>query len=436
MCPGRPYSDHMKPKTLADPGNANNTLLQAALAAYQQGDIRQAEALCRRVLERDERNGIAHNNLANLLRQSGRRSEAKSHYERALAQMPASAEIRSNLAGVLEDLREYDTAEIEYRRALAVRPDFAEARFDLGLLLLSAGRYAEGWACYEARAQVFAEHGTLPFSQWSGEDLSGKSLLLLPEQGYGDTIQFARYAPLLKARGVKTLSMLCKPELAPLLRTIEGIDEFVTDPAALRMHDYWDSIMSLAYRFDTTLETIPAKIPYVGVFANRLEAWRERLPADGVHVGLVWKGNPEHDNDAERSMRHFSELLPLWSVGGIRFVSLQVGQAEAETDGTDAWQPIVRLGTEIRDFGDTAAIVAQLNLVICVDTAVAHVAGALGVACWLMLPGVGTDWRWRRSGNQSTWYPKGMYLFRQGPGGWPALIDEVRAALADVMKRD
>ncbi|PCE22264.1 hypothetical protein BWP39_21555 [Paraburkholderia acidicola] len=428
----------MKPRTLAAAGNASHSLLQAALAAYRQGDMKQAEALCRRVLEQDEHNGIAHNNLANLLRQSGRRSEAKQHYERALVQMPASAEIRSNLAGVLEDLREYDTAEIEYRRALALRPDFVEARFDLGLLLLSAGRYAEGWVYYEARAQVFAEHGTLPFPQWNGEDLTGKSLLLLPEQGYGDTIQFARYAPLLKARGVKTLTMLCKPDIAPLLQTIEGVDEFVTDPGALRMHDYWDSIMSLGCRLGTTPETIPAKIPYVGVFASRLEAWRARLPADGVRVGLVWKGNPDHDNDAERSLRHFSELLPLWSVGGIRFVSLQVGQAEVETetDGTNTQQPIVRLGKEIRDFGDTAAIVAQLNLVICVDTAVAHVAGALGVACWLMLPGVGTDWRWHRSGNQSAWYPKDMYLFRQGPGGRPALIDEVRAALADVMKRD
>lgn len=426
----------MKPKTLADPGSANNSLVQAALAAYHQGDVKQAEALFRRVLERDNRNGIAHNNLANLLRQSGRRSEAKLHYEHALAQMPASAEIHSNLAGVLEDLREYDTAEIEYRRALALRPDFAEARFDLGLLLLAAGRYAEGWACYEARSQIFAELGTLPFPQWSGEDLTGKSLLLLPEQGYGDTIQFARYAPLLKARGVKTLTMLCKPEIAPLMRTIGGIDEFVTEPGALRMHDYWDSIMSLAYRLDTTLETIPAKIPYAGVFAKQLETWRDRLPADGVRVGLVWKGNREHDNDAERSLRHFTELLPLWSIDGIRFVSLQVGKAETETDGAEAQQPIVCLGREIRDFGDTAAIVAQLNLLICVDTAVAHVAGALGVACWLMLPYVGTDWRWHRSGNQSLWYPKDMYLFRQGPSGWPALIDDVRAALADVMKRD
>jgi len=165
-----------------------------------------------------------------------------------------------------------------------------------------------------------------------------------------------------------------------------------------------------------------------------METWKARLPGDGVRVGLVWKGNAGHHNDTERSLRHFADLLPLWSVRGVQFVSLQTGSVEAETHACMTQQPILRLGHEIRDFADTAAIVAQLNLLICVDTAVAHLAGALGIACWVMLPRSGVDWRWHRAGNQSPWYPKGMYLFRQHQAGWSGLIGEVRDALEDATR--
>ncbi len=419
----------------ADHGNTDHRLLQSALDAFEKGDVKRAEDAFRDVLARDDRNGLAHNNLANLLRQAGQFDQAEVHYRRALESMPDSAEVHGNLAGTLESTHQYEQAEIEYRRALELRPDFVEARFNLGLFLLAAGRYEEGWPLYEARSQVFREHGTLPFPQWNGEDLQGKTLLLLPEQGYGDTIQFVRYARLLKALGVAMLSAICKPELAALLRTVEGIDAVVTTPESLHAHDYWDSWMSLPLRFGTTLKSIPATTPYIGVFTNRLETWKARLPGEGLRVGLVWKGNPEHHNDTERSLRHFSDLLPLWSVSGVRFVSLQVGSAEAETEQCGVQQPVLCLGREIRDFADTATIVAQLNLVICVDTAVAHLAGALGIACWVMLPRSGTDWRWHREGVQSPWYPNDMYLFRQHHAGWPGLVGDVRDALEDVMQR-
>ena len=424
----------MNRKTLSERGHTDHQLIESAWQAWQQGDLTAAEHAYRSVLDRDDRNGLAHNNLANLLRQCGRFREAEAHYCRALEQMPHSAEIRNNRAGTLERLHQYEQAEIEYRRALELKPDFAEARFNLGMLLLSAGRYTEGWQYYEARLEAFGEHGHLPFPQWNGEDLSGKTLLLLPEQGYGDTIQFIRYVPLLKARGTEKISVICKPVLAPLLRTVEGIDALVTDPQALHVHDYWASLMSLPQCMDTSVESIPAKIPYVGVFTNRLESWQARLPNDGLRVGLVWKGNADHENDAQRSLSHFSDLAPLWSVSGIRFISLQVGDAETQADECKVLQPALCLGREIRDFGDTAAIIAHLNLVICVDTAIAHVAGALGVACWLMLPQTGVDWRWHRTGTGSPWYPNDMYLFRQREEGWPALIEEVKDALANIMR--
>lgn len=411
-------------------------LVDAALDAQQKGDLASAESLYRAALETGDHQGVAHNNLANLLRKSDRLPEAVDHYRRALEALPDAAQIRANLADTLEGLRRYEEAETEYRRALELQPDDPEVRFNYGLMLLAAGRYARAWPHYEARSQVFREHGALPFPQWRGEDLQGKTLLLLPEQGYGDTIQFVRYASLLKARGLAKLSVVCKPALAPLLRTVHGIDALITDPQALHAHDYWDSLLSLPCRFGTTLESIPAAIPYVGVFTQRLEKWRARLAGDGIRVGLVWKGNPAHDNDAERSLRHFSELLPLWSVAGVRFVSLQVGGAEAEARACAARQPALCVGEEIGDFGDTAAIVAQLNLVICVDTAIAHLAGALGVACWLMLPRRGVDWRWHRTGTQSPWYPKDMYLFRprDSDGNWQGVISDVKDALADVLR--
>lgn len=409
--------------------------IDSALEAIGNGDLPAAEDLLRQVLDEDAGNGAAHHNLANLLRLSGRFRDAATHYRLALEHLPDAAEIHHSLAHTLEELGDYQQAEGEYRRAIELKPDFAEARFDLGLLLLAAGRYIEGWPCFESRTEVFREHGALPFPNWHGEDLRGKTILLLPEQGYGDTIQFVRYVALLKARGAATVSVLCKPVLAPLLRTVEHIDALITDPQSLRPHDYWVSLMSLPHRFGTTLDSIPAKVPYAGLLGNRLPIWKARLPAEGLRVGLVWKGNPGHDNDARRSLRHFVDLSPLWSVPGIKLVSLQVGDAEDETDACQQSRPIVRLGREIRDFGDTAAIVAQLNLVICVDTAVAHLAGALGIACWVMLPQAGVDWRWQRHGSASPWYPEGMFLFRQDDRGWPGVIDDVKRALTDIVRQ-
>ncbi|SAK98057.1 tetratricopeptide repeat protein [Caballeronia temeraria] len=407
-------------------------LIEAASKAYEEGDLFVAEQKLRDSIELDERNAVAHNNLANLLRISGRFHEAVDHYHRALVELPESAEIRSNLAGALEELGKHDLAEAEYRAAIRLEPEFAEARFNLGLLLLAAGNYTEGFAYYEARTSVFREYDTLPFPKWNGEDLRGKSILLLTEQGYGDTIQFVRYVALLRKRGAAAVSIACNPELAPVMRTTGNIDIVVTEPQSLRMHDYWISLPSLPHRFQTTVDSIPADVPYLGVFGNRIDAWRPRLPNDGLRVGLVWKGNADHDNDRHRSVRHFADLAPLWSVPGIGFISLQVGNAEAETEGREILQPIIKLGQSIRDFGDTAAIVAQLNLVICVDTAIAHLAGALGIACWVMLPSRGVDWRWHRLGNTSPWYPEKMYLFRQDSRGWPGVIDDVKNALADI----
>jgi hypothetical protein len=408
--------------------------IESAERDFAEGHFIDAEQKLRDLLESDQRNSVVHNNLANVLRASGRVQDAVDHYLIAATENPVSAEIRNNLAKALDDLGLYERAEEEYRAAIALKPDFADAKFNLGLLLLASGNYTEGWRYYEARTQLFKEFGTLPFPKWEGEDLRGKSLLIFTEQGYGDIIQLIRYVALVRERGVATVSVVCKPEIAPVVRTTGTVDAVLTNPQSIEHHDVWIPLLSLPFLFDTTIASIPAKVPYLGVFSNRVDEWRPRLPQNGIKVGLVWKGNPHHDNDRHRSLRHFADLSPLWSVNGVSFVSLQVGEAESETVGCQQQQPVVPLGSQIRDFGDTAAIVAQLNLVICVDTAIAHLAGALGIACWVMLPAIGVDWRWQRAGSSSLWYPEGMYLFRQRDNGWAGVIEDLRLALSEVMK--
>ncbi|WJF89143.1 tetratricopeptide repeat protein [Paraburkholderia bonniea] len=388
--------------------------LNLALDAHESGRLAEAQAAYAQVLACDPAHVLGWNNLANLLRQTGCLAEAEAAYRQALNGAPGQAGIHNNLGGVLEDLGHLDDAEQAYRQALALDAGFAQARFNLGLLLLAQGRYAEGWDAYEARKQIFPEYGRLPFPEWQGECLAGRSLLLLAEQGYGDTLQFVRYAAQLKALGVTQLSLVCHDTLASVLQTITALDQLITRPEALHAHDFWISLASLPRCLGTTLDTI-AKTPYLSVPAEREALWRACLPPAALRVGLAWKGNAQHANDARRSLPHLSVLQPLWSIAGVQFVSLQKGASEeAEITACAAQQPMISAGSALRDFGDTAALVAQMDLVLCVDTALAHLAGALGVPCWVMLPRHGVDWRWLKAGERAPWYGPEMWLVRQG----------------------
>ncbi len=418
--------------------------LDAALAAQEAGRLTEALAAYEQLLTFAPEHVLGWNNLANLLRQSGRCLEAETAYRRALewalARAPVltpesaleRAQIYANWGGVLEDLGRLAEAEAAYRHAVALAPEWAPAQFNLGLLLLSQGRYAEGWHHYEARKAVFAEHGTLPFPEWQGECLQGRSLLLLPEQGYGDTLQFVRYARLLKERGVAHLSLLCADALAPLLQTQTAIDHLITRPETLYAHDFWISLASLPYRFGTLPDTIAAP-PYLKVPAEREALWRDCLPPAAWRVGLAWKGSAWHENDAHRSLPHFSVLQPLWSlagVQGVQFVSLQKGEGEGESEACAAQQPVIAAGAALRDFADTAALVAQMDLIVSVDTALAHLAGALNVPCWVMLPRHGVDWRWLRHGEHTPWYSPSLRLFRQQEAGdWRTVVDDIALQL-------
>jgi len=379
----------------------------------------------------------AYYNIGNALVGNKQFDEAVTNYRRALEIQPDYAEVHCSLGIAQKELGQIDDAVASLQMALKIQPDLVEAHYNLGTLLLSRGLYLEAWPEYEARYHpningkyVFLPHDTS--SQWQGESLSGKSLVIWPEQGFGDEIQFARYIPMLKNRGASRIMLICKPPLKPLLETLECVDIVVTQlqVALLPLHDFWTFPMSLPLHFATTVETIPASLPYLRVPKERLDLWRSRLPADGLKVGLVWKGSAGHQNDANRSLPNLSALAPLWTVPKITFLSLQKGQGLEEAEMPPAGQPIINFGTSIQDFADTAAIVDQLDLVICVDTAIAHLAGALKKPCWVLLPASGTDWRWLRDRIDSPWYPEVMRLFRQTiAGDWTSTISEVTQAL-------
>lgn len=378
-----------------------------------------------------------HNNLGIVLQDLGQLDEAVASYRRAFKIKPDYAEAYHNLGVALQDLGQFDSALTHYQQALKIKPDYAIAHFNLGMLLLYLGQYIEAWPEYEARydpsrkeSPVMLPKSTYP--QWQGEPLAGKSIVIWPEQGFGDEIQFSRYIPLLKTKGASRITLVCRPPLKELLGTVRGVDAVVpvSEAASLPLHDYWSFSMSLPLHFATTVETIPAELPYLNILPERLGRWRGLLPASGLKVGLVWKGSAQHKNDANRSLPSLATLGALWHIPGVAFVSLQKGQGEEEAATPTTNQPIIPLGSDIGDFADAAAIVSQLDMVICIDTAIAHLAGALNKPCWVLLPALRTDWRWFLDRTDSPWYPGTMRLFRQKKSGdWETTIGEVAKEL-------
>ena len=389
----------------------------------------------------------AHNNLGNVLWALRRLPDAVAAYRRALALRPDLAEAHHNLGNVLKELCHLTDAEASFRRALAIRADYHDAKVSLATLLLSMGEFEEGWRLYDSRYDQpgFIHHQTqslLACPRWRGEALAGKSLLVWQEDGLGDMVQFGRYLPLLKAQGAGHIGFACAPALHRLFASAEGVDAVLDHEAALRRapgYDYWTSPMSVPLHLRTTTDTIPDPVR-LAPDPLLAEQWRARLAtlSPGRKIGLVWKGNPKHHNDANRSLPSLATLAPLWSVPGVSFVSLQKGQGEEEGRSPPAGLPLLHLGTELTDFADTAAVIGELDLVICVDTSAAHIAASLGKPCWVLLPREDIDWRWMRERDDSPWYPQTLRLFRQAADErWPAAVERVRlACIAEFSSRD
>jgi hypothetical protein len=307
-------------------------------------------------------------------------------------------------------------------------------------LLLIQGRFAEGWKLHEyryhwaAKSQPALACFQLEFPQWQGQSLQGKSIVIFPEQGRGDQIQFCRYGTELKRLGAKRVTLICQAPLITLLKSLADVDSVlnINEISKLKNHDYWTLLFSMPLHCGTDLTNIPAALPYLYADKQRLTKWSKQMPKSGLRVGLVWKGNPDHKNDANRSLPSLLSLARLWQITDLVFISLQKGPAEEKALSKPPRQKIITLSEQIEDFADTAAIIAQLDLLICVDTAVAHLAGALQKPCWVLLPSFNTDWRWLLDRNDSPWYPGVMRLFRQESNeGWDVVINRVALALAE-----
>jgi len=357
-------------------------------------------------------------NLGNVLTALDRPVDALLHYDLAIAQQPGYALAHLAKAVALTALNRHEDAIAAYDRALAIDPDFGAAEYGKALRLLQLGRYAEGWPLHEAHWRGAEPRPYPDTPYWTGvEPLAGKTVLVYAEQGLGDALQFYRFVPELVARGAKVI-LNVDPALRPLFVGRPEIDRLVTAGEKRPHFDYHVSLLSLPCALGTTLETMPGQAPYVFAPPDRVATWAERLPKSRLRIGLVWSGNPGHSNDRNRSMP-LSALGPLLEVEA-EFVCLHAAVRDADRPSLAA-SSIVDLTGEIKDFADTAAIVSTCDLVISVDTSVAHLAGAMGVAVWVLLP-FSAEWRWMTERADSPWYPSAQ-LFRQGsPGDWAGLM--------------
>jgi Flp pilus assembly protein TadD len=397
---------------------------------YQRGELAAALPLLERAVAAQPAEPEFHNNLGLALAAADRETDAVGAYRAALALKPDHAVAWNNLGLALQAQNDVRDAIDAFRHALALKPEFAHARWNLALALLLDGQFAEGWREYDARLalpELGRDRHRFPGQSWDGTNAAGKTLLLYPEQGLGDALQFARYATLLAETGARCV-IRCPDAIAPLLATVPGVAEVSRDGAALPQYDAHLPLLSLPRVLDTTPETIPATVPYIAVSDVKRAAARATLAHAGTapRIGLCWAGNPAHANDRHRSLP-LTTLAPLFAVPGIAWFSLQQGDAAAQIAATPAINHVVPLpaGTTLVD---CAALMAELDLIITVDTAIAHLAGALARPAWVLLP-FAPDWRWLLGRDDSPWYPT-LRLFRQPrPPANRAVVERVAEAL-------
>jgi tetratricopeptide (TPR) repeat protein len=369
------------------------------------------------------------NNRGNVLRSLDRQEEALADFDRAIALKPDYAHAYANRAACFDDLSRYEEALANYRTALALKPDHGDAHWNLAINRLRVGDFKTGWAEAEWRwkaptLRIHRRHWDRPL--WLGsEPIAGKTLLLFNDQGLGDAIQFCRYIPHLAERGAKVILEIDKP-LRELLSGIAGIAQVVVKGEALPEHDFHCPLMSLPLAFGTTIDTIPSNVPYVSA-GRHARNWDTFLGSTRrPRIGIVWSGNPGHANDRNRSLP-LKAVMPLFDTG-VQFVSLQKQARDSDLVTLRELSGILDAAPELENFADTAALIQQLDLVISVDTSVAHLAGALGKPVWILLPYV-PDYRWLLDRDDSPWYPTARLYRQTATRDYAEVIDRVRADL-------
>jgi len=369
-------------------------------------------------------------NLGNILYKDGEMENARQCYERALKWAPDNPVAMNNMGKSLYDMRVIDGAIHWYDKALQIEPDYAEARFNRAAALLLSGDYRRGWAEYEWRFRRKLAASVYPHSlkgpRWDGRPYPQSRLLVHCEQGLGDVIQFARFLPQAKALG-GTLILEAQTPLITFLKTMACVDQIVafsTKQPPTVPYDLRISLQSLPSLFGTEISQVPAQMPYLHTDPTKVEQWRQRLSGPKPCVGLVWSCS----NTASYRESHLNFMQPLLSMKEVRWFSLQKGPGAGQIAELPTDIELTCLGDELHDFSDTAAVIANLDLIVTVDTAVAHAAGALNVPVWVLLPFAG-DWRWLLHPTQTAWYPSAR-LFRQSRAGdWAGVVSRVQTAL-------
>lgn len=376
----------------------------------------------------------AHFNRGVALARLARHAEAVAAYDRALARSPSYVKALNNRGVALAALNRYHEALESYAQALAIDRNSADAHFNEALALLTIGDFHRGLEKYEWR---WKRTGMVPWRRgvgqplWLGEyPLARKTILIHAEQGFGDAIQFARYARLVAQMGARVV-LEVQPELKSLLSRLEGVAQVVARGEKLPAFDVHCPVASLPLAFKTTPDTIPSGVPYLAADEQHLARWRSRLePIRSPRVVIAWAGRPTHPNDHNRSVA-LSQLNPLLSTPGVAFVSIQRDLPAGEAERVRRETGITHVADELADFADTAAVVALVDLVVAVDTSVVHLAGAMGRPTWILVP-FAPDWRWLLDCDVSSWYPTAR-LFRQpAVGDWNGVMARVRAELAKI----
>jgi tetratricopeptide (TPR) repeat protein len=402
------------------------------VALAHQGKLDDAIAQYQKAIQLSPDHPGPWNNIGHARISQGRVEEGMAAYAKALAVRPDFADTHNNLANAHLSRLDLDGAMASYEAALFFRPDHADAHWNRALLWLLQGDHARGWLEYEWRWLKFPQFRR-QFRQpvWDGFDISAKTILVHAEQGFGDTFQFIRLAPMVSQLGA-TVNLECQRELSALLQHVPGVARTISRGDPLPPFDVHCPLLSLPRALRLEPDRIPAKVPYLSVDENLRRRWENRLQshASRFKVGVVWAGASIHPRDAERSM-DLNRLAPLAAIDGVTLISLQkAGARSSEPVGFD----LLDFTAELHDFADTAALVMNLDLVIGVDTAIVHLTGALGRPVWTLLP-YSPDWRWLMERADSPWYPT-MRLFRQSrPGDWDEVMSRLAAALATKVKQ-
>ncbi len=408
------------------PGHVDASQILAAVAE-KRGDLTTALQLLRSALTGGSSDATLQMNLCRTLRQTGALEEARAAGEAAVA-IGTMAEALVDLADVYVALGENNRALELFERAIAKSPDLARAHLGLSHALMMKGEFIPGWAEYEWRYRLPKTHGLLPKfkqPQWNGMKLSDSRLFVLCEQGYGDCFQFARYLPLAAAR-VRDLIVGVSAELKPIIERVQGPRAFYDRWETLPAFDFQITLSSLPFALGTTIENIPANVPYLDADPAKVALWRGRLAEKAgkrATVGLVWHGRPSNAINASRSVP-LDALTPILEMDNILPVSLQVGAGSEQLAQHPGCSRVFDAAPSLGDFGETAALMTALDHVVTIETAGAHLAGALGRPAHVMLPRV-ADWRWLEGRNDSPWYPTLLLVRQERDGDWGSVVSRV-----------